>query len=450
MNGHLKRAETHRAPPPAGFRRRPRIRSKHRMPAPAVALGFRYEGRSLTCDGVPLEAIAAGVGTPCYVYSAGAILTAYHEFARAFAPHAHTIHYALKANSNLVIARLLKNAGAGADANSGGEIEVALRAGFRPDEVVFTGVGKTRNELERAIVLGLKALNAESASELERIDAIARHNGRQARVALRVNPDIDAESHPHISTGLGTNKFGFPARDAVALLRDVSRRPALKVVGIHLHVGSQITKLDPLRRAAEVGVRLVRELRAGGVAVEHLDLGGGLGIPYADAVPSVAEYARSLLEVVGPTGIPLIIEPGRAIVGPAGALVGRVVDVKPRPDGKHFVVLDTGMTELIRPAMYGAFHQIAPVERRDGPTALVDIVGPLCETSDTLGADRDLPLPQIDDLMAVRDVGAYGAAMASTYNRRMLAPEVMVEDGRWRVIRRRQTIEDQLILESEK
>jgi diaminopimelate decarboxylase len=420
------------------------------MPTPAVALGFRYEGRSLTCDGVPLEAIAAGVGTPCYVYSAGAILTAYHEFARAFAPHPHAIHYALKANSSLAIARLLKNAGAGADANSGGEIEVALRAGFRPDDIVFTGVGKTRDELERAVVLGLKALNAESASELERIDAIARRNARQARVALRVNPDIDAESHPNISTGLGTNKFGFPARDAVALLHDASRRPALKIVGIHLHVGSQITKLDPLRRAAEVGVRLVRELRAGGVAVEHLDLGGGLGIPYADPVPSVAEYARSLLEVVGPTGIPLIIEPGRAIVGPAGALVGRVVDVKPRPDGKHFVVLDTGMTELIRPAMYGAFHQIAPVERRDGPTALVDIVGPLCETSDTLGADRELPLPQIDDLMAVRDAGAYGAAMASTYNRRMLAPEVMVEDGRWRVIRRRQTIEDQLILESEK
>lgn len=418
------------------------------MTTQAAALGFRYEGCSLTCDGVPIAVIAAEVGTPCYVYSAGLIAAAYREFDRAFATHPHTIHYALKANSTLAIARLLQSLGAGADANSGGEIEVALRAGFRPQDIVFTGVGKTWSELERAITLGVRALNAESASELERIDAVARQHSRQARVALRVNPDIDAESHPHISTGLGTNKFGFPARDAVALLRDAARRPGLKIVGIHLHVGSQITKLQPLRRAAEVGVALVRDLRAAGIGIEHLDLGGGLGIPYEAPVPSIAEYAGTILDVARPSGVPLILEPGRAIVGPAGVLVGRVVDVKPRPGQTHFVVLDAGMTELIRPAMYGAFHQIAPVERRDTPPTRLDVVGPLCETSDTLGAGRDLPLPRIDDLIAVRDAGAYGSAMASTYNRRLLAPEVMVEDGAWRVIRRRQTIDDQLTLET--
>ncbi len=418
------------------------------MTTPASALGFRYEGRSLICDGVPLAAVAAEVGTPCYVYSAGLISAAYREFDLAFSGYPHAIHYALKANSTLAITRLLHSMGAGADANSGGEIEVALRAGFRPADIVFTGVGKTRQELERAITVGVKALNAESAAELGRIDEVARDRGKQARVALRVNPDIDAESHPHISTGLATNKFGFPAREAVALLREASRRSNLKIIGIHLHVGSQITKLEPLARAAEVGVALVTELRASGVPIEHLDVGGGLGIPYETPVPSIAEYARTILDVVRPSGIPLIIEPGRAIVGSAGVLIGRVVDVKPRPGGGHFVVLDTGMTELIRPAMYGAFHRITPVEQRNTTPVRVDIVGPLCETSDTLGAGRELPLPHIDDLIAIRDAGAYGSAMASTYNRRLLAPEVMIEDDRWRVIRRRQTIDDQLALEN--
>ncbi len=419
------------------------------MSAPAVAAGFHYEQHALACDGVPLEAIAAAVGTPCYVYSAALIREAYRAFDQAFAGYPHALHYALKANSTLGIARLLQSLGAAADANSGGEIEVALRAGFAPEQIVFTGVGKTRDEIDRAVALGVKAINAESAGELARIDEAARARGTRARVALRVNPDIDAESHPHISTGLSRNKFGLPARDAVAVLRDASTRAGLAIAGIHLHVGSQVTRLDPLRRAADLGLRLVNELREAGVRIEHLDLGGGLGISYnGSPVPTPREYVDALLAAVKSSGVPIIIEPGRAIVGPAGVLVGRVVDVKAQPGGKHFVVLDTGMTELIRPALYGAFHRILPVRKTGGAVTKVDVVGPLCETSDTLGADRELPLPAIDSLMAVMDAGAYGAVMASGYNRRPLSPEVLVGGGAWRVIRRRQTIDDVLALES--
>lgn len=419
------------------------------MSTPTVASGFQYDQRTLACDGVAIPAIAAEVGTPCYIYSAALIRESYHAFDRAFAPYPHALHYALKANSTLAIARLLRSLGAAADANSGGEIDVALRAGFTPADIVFTGVGKTREEIDRAVALGLKAINAESAGELGRIDDAARARGIRARVALRVNPDIDAESHPHISTGLSRNKFGLPAGEAVAVLREASTRQGLRIVGIHLHVGSQITKLDPLRRAAALGLALVRELADAGVRLEHLDLGGGLGISYdGSPVPTPQEYAGALLSVLKSSGVPIIVEPGRAMVGTAGILVARVVDVKVQDGGRHFVVLDTGMTELIRPALYGAFHRILPVQGSDSPRTRVDIVGPICETSDMLGADREMPLPAIDSLMAVMDAGAYGSTMASNYNRRLLAPEVLVDEGAWRVIRRRQTIDDVLALES--
>lgn len=415
----------------------------------AVAPGFHRVRGSLMCDGVPMAAIAAEVGTPCYIYSAALIRERYRAFQRAFRGYPCLLHYALKANSTLAIARLLKSLGASADANSGGEIDVALRAGFAPDEIVFTGVGKTRDEIDRAVALGVKAINAESAGELARIGACARARGVRARVAVRVNPDIDAGTHPGIATGLSRNKFGLPAGEAVAVIREAAIRDGLQIVGVHIHVGSQIRTLEPLRRAAELGVTMVRALHDAGVRIEHLDLGGGLGIAYDDdPVPTPEEYAQALLSTVRPSGITLIVEPGRAIVGPAGALVGRVVDVKTQPERKHFVVLDAGMTELIRPALYGAFHRVLPVEAIDGAVTTVDVVGPLCETSDIVGADRQMPLPAIDSLMAVMDVGAYGSTMASNYNRRMLAPEVLVDQGTWRVIRRRQTIDDVLALES--
>ena len=411
-------------------------------------IGFQRLDGTLACDGVPLPALAAAYRTPLYVYSAATIVSRYRAVDEAFASHPHAMHYALKANSTLAIARLLRGLGSDADANSGGEIDVALRAGFIPPQIVFTGVGKTLAELEQAIDLGVKTINAESDGELERIDAIARARQTRTRVALRVNPDIDARSHPHISTGLKTNKFGIPMDDVREIARKAAGRPGLELVGLHSHVGSQITDLSPLRRAAEALVTLSRELRDDGVTIEHLDLGGGLGISYdGSAAPTAQDYAGALLPAVKDSGLSIILEPGRSIVGPAGALLTSVVDVKEQPGGKLFVILDAGMTELIRPMLYNAFHRIEPVVARGGPEMICDMVGPLCETSDTLGRDRRLARPVVGDLFAVLDAGAYGAVMASNYNRRTMPAEVMVDNGRPALIRRRQTIEDLVALE---
>jgi diaminopimelate decarboxylase len=411
--------------------------------------GFQRINNILVCDGVPVTDVAAAEGTPLYVYSAATIAGRYRAIDEAFRSYPHSLHYALKANSTLAIARLLRGLGSGADANSGGEIDVALRAGFIPEQIVFTGVGKTAAELAQAIDLGVKTINAESEGELDRIDRLARERQTRARVALRVNPDIDARSHPHISTGLKTNKFGI-AMDAA---RDVCRRAArgdgLEMVGLHIHVGSQITDLDPLRRAAQAIVTLAGELRDDGIIIDHLDLGGGLGVSYdGAAVPSAEDYAAVLLPVVRDSGLAIVLEPGRHIVAPAGALLSRVVDVKDRADGSAFVILDAGMTELLRPMLYGAFHRIEPAVQSSAPEIRCDVVGPLCESSDTLGKDRRLPRPSVGDLMAVLDTGAYGAVMASNYNRRTLPAEVLVDNGGWSVIRRRQTIDDILALET--
>jgi diaminopimelate decarboxylase len=410
---------------------------------------FDRIGGALHCDGVPVADLAATYGTPLYVYSAATIESRYRAVDEAFRGYPHAMHYALKANSTLGIVRLLRGLGASADANSGGEIDVALRAGFIPPQIVFTGVGKTDAELAYAIDLGVRSINAESEGELERIDALASARGTRARVALRVNPDIDARSHPHISTGLRTNKFGVALSDARELCLRMRDRHGLEIAGLHSHVGSQITDLEPLRRAARALVTLACELKAGGLAVEHLDVGGGLGISYdGQPVPSAAEYAAAVLPIVRESGLTLILEPGRSLVGPAGILVSRVIDVKPQPGGKHFVILDAGMTELMRPMLYGAYHRIEPCRPAPGPDAAVDVVGPLCETSDTLGRDRRMPLPASGDLMVVFDTGAYGSVMASNYNRRPMPAEVLVRDGRGTLIRRRQTIDDLVALET--
>ncbi|HEX6973990.1 MAG TPA: diaminopimelate decarboxylase, partial [Vicinamibacterales bacterium] len=291
-------------------------------------------------------------------------------------------------------------------------------------------------------------INAESEGELERIDRLARARETRARVALRINPNIDAQSHPHISTGLATNKFGIALQAAREICLRATAREGIEIVGLHIHVGSQITDLGPLRRAAEAIVSLATQLRSEGVSIDHVDLGGGLGISYDGApVPSAADYAGVLLPVVKDSGFTLILEPGRNIIAPAGALLTRVVDVKQQPGGKTFVILDAGMTELIRPMLYGAFHRIEAVLPASGPDLVCDIVGPLCESSDTLGKDRTIARPEVGDLFAVRDTGAYGAVMASNYNRRLLPPEVLVEGSRWSVIRRRQTVDDLLALE---
>lgn len=411
--------------------------------------GFFRQNGALTCDGVPLADLAAAEDTPLYVYSAAVIGQRYRAIADAFASYPHSLHYALKANSTLAIARLLHGLGAGADANSGGEIDVALRAGFEPAQIVFTGVGKTSAELARAIELGVMTINAESAGEIERIDALAQARGTRARVALRVNPDIDAKSHPHISTGLRTNKFGVPLDAVTDICRRFAAAPGVQIVGLHIHVGSQITDLEPLRSAAVKIVALARELKGAGVAIDHVDLGGGLGVSYdGSPVPTADEYAAALLPAVRDSGLHLVLEPGRNVIAPAGVLLSRVIDVKPQPGGGLFVILDAGMTELMRPMLYNAFHRIEHVEAVDRAEAVCDVVGPLCESSDTLGRERRLATPAVGDLMAIRDTGAYGAVMASNYNRRRLPAEVLVADGRGAVIRRRQTIDDLLALEA--
>lgn len=410
--------------------------------------GVFREGNTLVCDGVPLESVARAHGTPLYVYSAESIRRAYRALDDAFAGHPHHIHYALKANSSLAIARLLRELGSSVDANSIGEIELAMRAGFEPPDIVFTGVGKSPDEIDRAVQLGLKAINAESAGELERIDRAAQARGTRVRVALRVNPDIDSGTHPHISTGLHINKFGVPLEQARAIYRKMITQPGLQAVGIHVHLGSQIVTLDPLQKAASTVVKLAAELRDVGLQIEYVDLGGGLGISYdGSRVPSAAEYAAAILPVVRPSGLAIALEPGRFLVGTAGALLASVVDLKAGPGGRHFAVLDAGMTELIRPALYGAFHRIEAVTPREVRDLSYDVVGPVCESSDGFGQERRFAALEVGDLLVILDAGAYGSAMASNYNRRPLPPEVLVDKGQARLIRRRQTLDDQLALD---
>jgi diaminopimelate decarboxylase len=412
--------------------------------------GFFRQETALVCDGVLLEGIAHEYGTPLYVYSAESIRRSYRDLDQAFAAYPHRIHYALKANSSFAIVALLRRLGSGVDANSIGEVDLAIRAGFGPSDIVFSGVGKSTDEIERGVALGLKAMNAESAGELERIDRAAQARGVRARVAVRVNPNIDAGTHPHVSTGLHINKFGVPLETASDLYRRMKAQPGLEPVGIHIHLGSQIVNVEPLQRAAATVVRLARELRDSGIELDHIDIGGGLGISYdGSRVPTVSEYAAALLSIVQASGLALVLEPGRSLVGAAGALLARVIDLKDAPGGHHFAVLDAGMTELMRPALYGSFHRIEPVTPRPDRVLSYDIVGPVCESTDAFAHDRRLTALELGDLVAILDAGAYGAAMASNYNRRSLPAEVLVDTGEAKLIRRRQSIDDQLALELE-
>lgn len=398
-----------------------------------------------------LAEIAAVCGTPVYVYDGDLLRARCRALSAACAGYPHAMHYAIKANATLAVVRLMREEGAAADANSGGEIEVALRAGYTPDQIVFTGVGKSRAELTRAVALGVKAINAESPGEVERIAAIAAGLGTVARVAVRINPDVDAESHPHISTGLRSTKFGMSVDAAREMVRDIGRHPSLRIVGLHAHIGSQITKTAPLTRAAETLAEVALSLRADGVPLSHIDIGGGLGIAYQAGQTVVApeDYAAAILQPIRRTGLTLVLEPGRWIVGPAGSLVTSVVDLKQQVVGtdeppRWFVIADAGMTDLIRPALYGAWHEINALLPRPGRMRLCDVVGPVCETTDTLGSGRLLPPVEVGDLLVVRDVGAYGAVMTSNYNRRTAPAEVLVERDAWRVVRRRQTVDDLL------
>lgn len=412
-------------------------------------IGFSRTSDELTCDGVSLAAIAKAEGTPVYVYSAAVLGQRYRDLDAAFGEYPHAIHYAFKANSTRALVALLKSLGSSVDAVSMWEVEVARAVGFLPRQIVFDGVGKSDAELEQAVGLDLKAINVESVGELARVEAIAARKGVIARVAIRVNPDIDARSHPHISTGLKINKFGIPADDVHALLPTLKDRKSITLVALHVHVGSQITSMDPIRDAALRLAQLAQRAKDAGVKLEYVDAGGGLGISYdGGAVPSFKDYATAFVEALRPTRLPIVVEPGRSIIGPAGALVARVLDLKPRTATSEFAVIDAGMSELLRPALYNAFHLIEPVCARVGGVTQYELVGPICESGDVVGRDRMLTPLEVGDLVAIRDAGAYGSVMASNYNRRPLPAEVLVDNGKWRVIRRRQTLSDLLALET--
>ena len=412
-------------------------------------IGFSRTSEVLTCDGVPLSAIAEAEGTPVYVYSAATLRHRYRELDAAFGGYPHAIHYAFKANSTRALVAELKALGSCVDAVSMWEVEVALAVGFEPRQIVFDGVGKSDTELQHAVALDVKAVNVESHGELQRVETIADRMGKLARVAIRVNPDIDAKSHPHISTGLKVNKFGIPIDDVLALLPSFKERRATRLVALHVHVGSQITSMDPIRGAALKLAELAHDAQHAGVALEYLDAGGGLGISYdGGPVPSFHDYASAFVDAIRSTRLPIVVEPGRSIVGPAGALVARVLDLKPRTATSEFAVIDAGMTELMRPALYNAFHLNEPIDARIGGLKQYEIVGPVCESGDVVGRDRMLTPLGVGDLVAICDAGAYGAVMASNYNRRPMPAEVLVDNGSWRVIRRRQTLKDLLALES--
>lgn len=410
--------------------------------------GFARESEALACDGVSLEAAAAEHGTPLYVYSRAAIEAAYAGYARAFAAVPHRVCYAVKANGNGAILRLLAGLGAGADIVSGGELLAARRAGFAPERIVFAGVGKTDAEIALGLEHGIGEWNAESEAEIERLSAAAAARKLHARVSLRVNPDIDARSHPYISTGLREAKFGVDIKAAAAILRRARERPGIEVVGLQCHIGSQIVDTEPIAAAARALADLSRELLADGFALRTLDVGGGLGVSYDGAfVPDPQRLAGAVLPALAGLPLTLVLEPGRSLVAAAGVLLTRVLYVK-GGHPKRFVVVDAGMNDLLRPALYEAFHRVEPVRSRGRAPERVDVVGPVCETSDFLARGRELERVEPGELLAVRDAGAYGFAMSSNYNMRPRAAEVMVEDGRLRLIRRRETFDDMLRTET--
>ena len=401
---------------------------------------FEYRDGRLHAEDVPVADIAATVGTPCYIYSRATIERHWRAFDQAFGQHPHLVCYAVKANSNLAVLNVLARLGSGFDIVSGGELERVLAAGGDPGKIVFSGVGKRRDELERALEMDIRCFNVESEAELALLERVAAERGQRAPVSLRINPDVDADTHPYISTGLKQNKFGIEVERALAVYARAAASPHLEVVGVDCHIGSQLTRVAPFVDALERVLALVGRLEAQGIAIRHLDLGGGLGIRYRDEEPPLpAEHAAALLERLRDRPHEILIEPGRAIVGNAGILVTRVELLKQGED-KSFAVVDAAMNDLLRPALYSAWQAIIPVEPRAvGEPHRYDVVGPICETGDFLGKDRELNI-EPGDLLAVRSAGAYGFAMSSNYNSRPRAAEVMVDGGRFQVVRRRETV----------
>jgi diaminopimelate decarboxylase len=411
---------------------------------------FPYRDGELFAEAVPVARIADSVGTPFYLYSAGALTARYAAFVEAFAPARPLICYAVKANANLAVLRLFARLGAGADVVSEGELRRALAAGIPPQRIVFSGVGKTRAELDAALAAGIHQINVESIPELRRLSEVAAARGDTARIAIRVNPDVDALTHAKIATGKKENKFGIDLEEAAGAYAVASELPGIEPVGLAMHIGSQLVDLAPFRQAFARLAELVLELRGAGFAVRRLDLGGGLGIKYhGERPPEPGAYAALVRDAFGALELDLAFEPGRVLVGSAGLLVARVIYVK-EGASRRFVILDAAMNDLIRPALYDAWHDIVPVHL-PAPGAVLspaDVVGPVCETGDTFATGRDLPPLAEDDLVALTGAGAYGAVMSSTYNSRLLVPEVLASGSRFAVIRARPSYDAMLGLDA--
>jgi diaminopimelate decarboxylase len=418
--------------------------------------GFRYQENELYCEDVALHELPEEFGTPLYVYSKNQIVRNYRAIEEPLKDIDHVVCYALKANANPSILKILAQEGAGADVVSGGELYLALKAGFPPSKITFAGVGKRDDEIEYALKNNIFTINAESAQELQVISLVALRLGTKARVTLRINPDIDAQSHPYITTGLKQNKFGIPSEEAAGVFQYAATLPNLEAVGVHAHIGSQITKIEPFVEAANFLIRLVTSLRESGMAINHIDFGGGFGVQYLNAlnheglpvesdsavVPPLQQYMDALVPVLRNSGCSVWFEPGRSIVANAGVLITKVLYTKEN-GAKKFVIADAGMNDLIRPSLYGAYHQIVPLKLQTYEQERVDVVGPICETGDFLARDRVLPKLKRDDCLAVMTTGAYGFSITSNYNARPRPAEILVNGDRVRVIRERQSI-DQL------
>ena len=403
---------------------------------------FEYKSDRLHGEAVALDAVAERFGTPTYVYSRAAIVDNYRRLADGLTRIPHLICYSVKANSSLRILRLLREAGAGFDIVSAGELARVLRAGADPSRVVFSGVGKTAEEMDAGLAAGILMFNVESSGELEVLESRAKALGKTATLSIRVNPDVVAETHPYISTGQIVHKFGVPKDEAIELYRRVARSESLRARGVTCHIGSQILEVEPFHKALDEILDVARAVRSVVPAIEYLDIGGGFGIPYEGEPPLAHDRLfEGLASRLRGTPYRLVIEPGRSIVGNAGVLLARVLYVKRNPQ-KNFIVVDAGMNDLMRPTLYGSFHEIVPVERRSAETLTADVVGPLCETGDFLAQDRPMPDVQPGDLLAILTAGAYGYALASNYNTRPRPAEVLIDGERAEIIRARERLED--------
>lgn len=410
---------------------------------------FSYKNNLLYAEDVSLTDIAEQVDTPCYVYSRHALEQNWQAFTKAFGGVSHRICYAVKANANLAILNLFAAEQAGFDIVSVGELERVLAAGGKAENVIFSGVAKQRAEILRAIEVGVGCFNVESESELERLHTLAAQEKKVVKIAIRINPNIDARTHPYIATGLSDNKFGIDMQDVLSLYKKIkATMPYCELTGIACHIGSQLTELSPFVEAIDCVVTLINELKAAGIVLKHVDMGGGLGVRYQDETPpTIVEYIHTLCDKLKNVGLEIMIEPGRALVANVGILLTRVEYIK-QTRSKNFAIVDAGMTELMRPALYDAWHPIKPVlQRSNHPEAVYDIVGPVCESADFLGKNRRMALAE-NDLIAVGLAGAYGACMSSTYNARPRVAEVMVDKNKMHIVRQRETIQDLFAAES--